>query len=289
MNIYYKLGAGISRTLAQEAAWNDRAGDTILAYIADLPEASPWTRKQCRALQTHLTNLLHERADKAVYRIVHFMGYGAYLEERGGDLSKADILEALGAQEPTPVRLLERLEELRDVVQAGSTDRDSKFVLSTIHSSKGLEYQRVILMDVADGLLPKTLPEEDAPPEEWDTYEEERRLFYVGMTRAREELDIVTFRKVGLTSAFSREIFPPKRQSVPEAPKPAPVKKTGQEQIAVQSKAYLPGVKLLHKAFGPGTLVSRNGDIAVIEFDSGESKKVALSVALRAKQLRLVP
>ena len=129
----------------------------------------------------------------------------------------------------------------------------------------------------------------DAPPEEWDTYEEERRLFYVGMTRAREELDIVTFRKVGLTSAFSREIFPPKRQSVPEAPKPAPVRKTGQEQIAVQSKAYLPGVKLLHKAFGPGTLVSRSGDIAVIEFDSGESKKVALSVALRAKQLRLVP
>ena len=218
---------------------------------------------------------------------MHFMGYGAYLEERGGDLSKADILEALGAQEPTPARLLERLEELRDVVQAGSTDRDSKFVLSTIHSSKGLEYQRVILMDVADGLLPKTLPEEDAPPEEWDAYEEERRLFYVGMTRAREELDIVTFRKVGLTSTFSREIFPPKRQSVPAAPKPAPVKKTGQEQIAVQSKAYLPGVKLLHKAFGPGTLVSRSGDIAVIEFDSGESKKVALSVALRAKQLRL--
>lgn len=289
MNIYYKLGAGISRTLAQEAAWTDRAGETILTYIADLPEASPWTRKQCRALQTHLTNLLHERADKAVYRIVQFMGYGAYLEERGGDLSKADILEALGAQEPTPARLLERLEELRDVVQAGTTGQDSKFVLSTIHSSKGLEYQRVILMDVADGLLPKTLPEKDAPPEEWDAYEEERRLFYVGMTRAREELAIVTFRKAGLSSTFSREVFPPKRQSVPAAPKPAPVKKADEGQIAALSRMYLPGAKLLHKAFGPGTLVSRSGDIAVIAFDSGETKKVALSVALRARQLRLVP
>ena len=53
-----------------------------------------------------MNNLLEEPADKAVYRIVHFMGYGAYLEERGGDLNKAEILEALGAEEPTPGRLL---------------------------------------------------------------------------------------------------------------------------------------------------------------------------------------
>ena len=79
------------------------------------------------------------------------MGYGAYLEERGGDLSRAEILEALGVGESTPVRLLERLEELKEVVQAGSPDPGCPFILSTIHSSKGLEYERVILMDVADG------------------------------------------------------------------------------------------------------------------------------------------
>ena len=235
-----------------------------------------------------MTNLLKERGDKAVYRIVHFMGYGDYWKERGGDLNKAEILEALGAQVPTPDRLLERLDELRDVVQAGSTDPTCPFVLSTIHSSKGLEYDRVILMDVADGLLPKSLPSDEMKPEELDAYEEERRLFYVGMTRARRELSIFTFRKVGLESLFSREIFPPKTPNpVPVKKKKLFVKQTSADRVEALSKDYIPGTRIVHKAFGPGTVVSKTGDIIVVTFDSQEVKKLALSTALRVNQLRL--
>ena len=291
LNIYYKLGAGISRALAQEAVDQaERMDCSILEYVSACSDASPWTKKQCRALQTHTQNLLSEQADRAVYRIVHFMGYGDYLEERGGDLSKADILEALGTQEPTPLRLLERLEELREVVQSGSTDPDCPFVLSTIHSSKGLEYERVFLLDVADGLFPKAVPGKDASQEELDAYEEERRLFYVGMTRAKQELSIFTFRKTGAESTFSREIFPPKETPAPRSskPKPLPVR-LGMDkgQAASLAEGYVPGIRLVHKAFGPGTLVSRSGDIAVISFDRGETKKIALATALRAQQLHM--
>nr|WP_302665229.1 ATP-dependent helicase [uncultured Agathobaculum sp.] len=289
LSLYYKLGAGISKVVAQVAA--DRAeaeGETILGCIAVSSAASPWTQKQCRTLQTHLNNLLRERADKAVYRIVHFMGYGDYLKDRGGDLSKADILEALGTQEPTPERLLDRLEELREVVLRGGTNADCPFVLSTIHSSKGLEYERVILMDVADGLLPKVLPGPDAEQEELDAYEEERRLFYVGLTRAKRELGIMTFRKVGLESTFAREIFPLKgdRTQPAAVKKPVARQEPDAARIAAIAKDYIPGVRLVHKAFGPGTLVSRSGDIGVIAFDSGETKKIAVPVALRVGQLR---
>ena len=289
LSLYYKLGAGISKVMAQVAADRTEAeGETILGCIAVSSAASPWTQKQCRTLQTHLNNLLRERADKAVYRIVHFMGYGDYLKDRGGDLSKADILEALGTQEPTPERLLDRLEELREVVLRGGTNADCPFVLSTIHSSKGLEYERVILMDVADGLLPKVLPGPDAEQEELDAYEEERRLFYVGLTRAKRELGIMTFRKVGLESTFAREIFPLKgdRTQPAAVKKPVARQEPDAARIAAIAKDYIPGVRLVHKAFGPGTLVSRSGDIGVIAFDSGETKKIAVPVALRVGQLR---
>lgn len=295
LRIYYKLGAGITKLMAQVAADRaEREGETMLSFIAGLESASAWTKKQCRALQTHLANLLGERADKAVYRIVHFMGYGDFLKERGGDLSKTDILEALGAAQDTPLHLLARLGELREVVQRGGTGADCPFVLSTIHSSKGLEYERVVLMDVMDGLLPKTLPGVNATKEERDAYEEERRLFYVGMTRAKRELTVVTFRKPELTSAFADDLFPPAReaQSAPVPVSAVSARLSGlmdgtQAQLfAAQAPVYHPGARVVHKRFGAGTLVSRLGDIAVIEFDSGETKKLAVSVALRVGQLR---
>lgn len=295
LRIYYKLGAGITKLMAQVAADRaEREGETMLSFIAGLESASAWTKKQCRALQTHLANLLGERADKAAYRIVHFMGYGDFLKERGGDLSKADILEALGAAQDTPLHLLARLGELREVVQRGGTGADCPFVLSTIHSSKGLEYERVVLMDVMDGLLPKTLPGVNATKEERDAYEEERRLFYVGMTRAKRELTVVTFRKPELTSAFADDLFPPAReaQSAPVPVSAVSARLSGlmdgtqAQRFAAQAPVYHPDARVVHKRFGAGTLVSRLGDIAVIEFDSGETKKLAVSVALRVGQLR---
>ena len=67
-------------------------------------------------------------------------------------------------------------------------DKEAKLVLSTIHSSKGLEYDTVYLLDVADGLFPETvLTSYRSADKRGDCgrSEEERRLFYVGVTRAK--------------------------------------------------------------------------------------------------------
>ena len=286
LRFYYKLGAGISRLAAQEAVEQcGREGETILGYIAQLSSVSAWTRKQCKALETHFENLRTERADKAVYRIVHFMGYGAYLEERGMDAGKAELLEALGEQATHPRALLERLAELETVVRQGGSDGGAPLILSTIHSSKGLEYERVILMDVADGIFPKSLPDKAASQEEKDAYEEERRLFYVGMTRARESLAVITFRKDSLRSAFSRELFPEKKAPVPK-PATIPARLT---RPAQPDRGYGDGARVRHRQFGPGTILSRAGDIATISFDSGACKRVSVSTALRMGQLTREP
>jgi len=72
----------------------------------------------------------------------------------------------------------------RSIVEAGIKDRDdSTLTLSTIHSAKGLEWHTVFLIYLAEGHLPSYLSLEDK-----DAIEEERRLFYVAVTRAKENL-----------------------------------------------------------------------------------------------------
>ena len=289
LRIYYKFSSGISKAAAEKAvSLSRREGEPVLPVLAEFSEISAWTRQRCRALQTHLNNLLEERADRAVYRIVHFMGYGEYLESRGGDMGRVQILEALGAEEPTPESLVERLEELRGIVQGGMTDSGSDFILSTIHSSKGLEYERVILMDVADGILPKTVPGPDAPPEERAALEEERRLFYVGMTRAKQRLSVFHFRREDLSSSFSDVLFPPKETArVPARPAPKPVGRSLRPGPPQDTSPYVPGLRVVHRRFGAGEIVSRQGEIVTLRMADGGERKISLPTALRRKQLRL--
>nr|WP_317325852.1 ATP-dependent helicase [uncultured Flavonifractor sp.] len=291
LDLYYKLGAGISRAAAQEAVrFCSPTGETLLEYLAGCSTLSPWSRKQCKALQTHMNNLLEERADKAVYRIIHFMGYGAYLEERGADAGKLPILEALGAGEDTPTGLLDRLEVLAEVVRRGSAHPNCPFILSTIHSSKGLEYDRVILMDVADGLLPKLppAPRGEESEEERDQREEERRLFYVGMTRARQELWVMTFRKPELTSSFSSFLFPqkdPQKKQAPARKSPDPAALAA--QLTAAARDYIPGTRVRHARYGSGTLTAREGDRITVRFDDGTVKPFSLPTALGMGQFSL--
>ncbi len=72
----------------------------------------------------------------------------------------------------------------RNLVEPGFTDKDdSRLTLSTIHSAKGLEWHTVFILYVAEGHIPSYLSLEDA-----EAIDEERRLFYVAATRAKEKL-----------------------------------------------------------------------------------------------------
>jgi len=94
---------------------------------------------------------------------------------------------------------------------AERSDEQDVVTLSTLHASKGLEWPHVVLVGVNEGLLPFKSGDDDMTPER---LEEERRLMYVGITRARSTLAVSTLRRrkkgrdtvIGVPSRFIAEM-----------------------------------------------------------------------------------
>ena len=221
MQLYYKLGTYLRKQDAQSIAdISQLEGLSVWDVALKHGGLNAYTKGKVRAIQTHMRNMLKENAGRAVYRIVEYMGYREYMERSEIKDTKLDILRILADQEDSPRHLVDRLEKLRQVLKEKSSERDCPFILSTIHASKGLEYDSVYLLDVIDGVLPAQIPKDlkKAEKAELEAYEEERRLFYVGITRAKDQLYVFTMKTQH--SAFCDELFlrTLKKSSVKPAP-----------------------------------------------------------------------
>ena len=207
--VYYKLGMYLNKEKAARICDLSRRME-IPVFDAALRYAKlePMVIRNVKATRTHLENMKEDKGDQAISRIVLNMGYGEYLNRAGVQDSKIYILKAVGAHTQSPAELLDRRGFLGDIFRSKEQDPSCPFILSTIHASKGLEYDTVYLMDVMDGLFPEEAPASTRymSAEERRAFEEERRLFYVGMTRAKNKLCVFT---TDARSVLADELFGP--------------------------------------------------------------------------------
>ncbi|MGD6957515.1 DNA helicase PcrA [Rossellomorea aquimaris] len=185
------------------------------------------------------------------------------------------------------------LTDLALVADIDKLDEDDQpkdsVILMTLHAAKGLEFPIVFLMGMEEGVFPhsRSLMEEDE-------MEEERRLAYVGITRAEEQLYLTNAQmrtlfgqtKMNPVSRFINEIpaellddvmaekksaFTPFGKSAAKAPtRPAPrkpVSRPVQTTTGGESVAWQVGDKAQHKKWGTGTVVSVKGSGDSVELD----------------------
>jgi DNA helicase-2/ATP-dependent DNA helicase PcrA len=121
-------------------------------------------------------------------RLVMDAGYDNYLKETYDNyqrrLDEIQQLAEFAFQFGTVEEFLTQLALLTNVeAEADPSDDSEKMKLSTIHQAKGLEFEVVFVIMLCDGLFPSSRSTESN-----DGEEEERRLFYVSVTRAKNEL-----------------------------------------------------------------------------------------------------
>ena len=204
---------------------------------------------------------------------------------------------------------LERNALISDVDAVG--DEDDKIMLMTLHSAKGLEFPVVFIVGMQEGLLPHQISLMDGD------VEEERRLCYVGMTRAKKRLYLTwsTSRFIRTGSGFER-VEAKRSRFLEEVPdgcmEPAGVKRnapvffphepmsqspysfaSGRMKMGAAaepkpkaqhaSNEFVAGLVVKHPKFGRGQILSTNGEgeekIAVVRFDTAGEKKMFVAFA----------
>jgi len=123
---------------------------------------------------------------------------GATIDGIAGLLHLARELDADDSFTPKTLRAY--LREVEDRVQQNNPPTMPVLTLATLHAAKGLEWERVFLIGVSESILP--FESGNTGPENQSTIDEERRLFYVGITRAKKDLRM-SYR--GEPSRFLRE------------------------------------------------------------------------------------
>ncbi len=186
------------------------------------------------------------------------IGYNDYLKEYASErkINEEELLELLDELhedsreyktfEDWFLHIKEYKEELKLQAKKQNEEKEESLTMATMHSSKGLEFKIVFIIDANEGIIPhhKALLDEDL--------EEERRLFYVAMTRAKEKLYIYSVKK-----RYNKELDCSRFVG----------------EIVLNLDMLQADVIVNHKMYGNGKIISNDGKTLTIYFDKIKKKR----------------
>lgn len=273
---------GIGATsLEKFLIWQASSGMDIVAALSNVEQTSSLTPRAKTALSglgVILRKLQAMVANEAgpselIEKLLALTGYRDYLLDGSPQAEERDAnIGSLVSDSKNFLSLPDFLEEVALMSSADADSTQQKVTMMTVHAAKGLEFPVVFMVGMEEGIFPHSRVYEAGPGE----LEEERRLCYVGMTRAREELHI--------TYASSRLQFGNRGYNMPSrfiedmgtvvATSPDRSFQPSQDDFYSDEIGLDIGDRVRSSAFGAGEVVDVDGMAVTIQFDSGMTKKL---------------
>jgi len=276
----------------------DKGCATIMQLLADSAlSVADWLDLQiasppCKKLHP-LAQLLQQirpesesQDDGGLWQLLDQVGYFDLIQAMGSNeaANRIEHLQTLAAaiqqaqeMEMTPAAFLDRTA----LLQGGEEQRDDddSVNLMSLHRAKGLEFDTVFITGVEEGLLPHQKSIDDAPDGIGDGIDEERRLLYVGITRAKNQLT--------LSHAHSRRFFDttkhPKASRFIADIKPALLARGAIATPQATANAITIGCSVRHPSFGEGVVTAIEGSGSAtrvtVEFARVHTKRLMLEYA----------
>ena len=278
-----KRGIG-AVSVAKFLDWNDAARRDIVRGLLAVEEADNLTARAKRPL-LELGKILEELQQEIdgspaelIEKIIKRTGYGDFIND--GTPQAEERMENIGvlvAEAKAYVDVDTFLEEMA-LMSSADTAAEQQVTLMTLHAAKGLEFPVVFLAGLEEGILPHARVFDSGKP---DDIEEERRLCYVGVTRAREELFVscassrTQFGQIGynMPSRFLDEMG----LMVGGIDRPAQLPAEADfysEEIGLEV-----GDRVCSPSFGAGEIIDSEGLGVTVKFDNGTVKKLNVEFA----------
>lgn len=302
--LYYRLrGYYINKQMIQ--GMKTDVDITVFDNLKQHVNLNEYQWENLTKLENHFKGLSNKTPPVAIDFLLDVMGYRTYLMDRagesdGGYLTYLDMVRILKSIVKDSKDLAEMQLSIMDLEsamrRAAKNSKKDVITLSTIHSSKGLEWDNVYLIDLLKGMFPAKEAVELNDKGQVEALEEERRLLYVGMTRAKNKLTLLGHRD-SLSLFFDEVdlcINPEKRNQAKSTPignntyKPTHFKNDYKEapDEVLNVDDYEIGVHVVHRKFGEGEIISCSSELVVVDFGKAV-KKFNLAFAVKKKIIKL--
>lgn len=278
-----KRGVG-AVSVAKFLDWNDQQDQTIIEGLLAVEAAESLTSrakkplKEIGVLLTKLQQNIDGSPAELLQDIIDKTGYGDFIND--GSIQAEERLENLGvlmAEARAYVDVATFLEDMA-LMSSADTDVDQQVTLMTLHAAKGLEFPVVFMTGLEEGILPHARVFDNGSP---DDIEEERRLCYVGVTRAREELFVycansrTQFGQIGynMPSRFLEEM------GLISGVIDQPAQNYIEPEFQPDDYGLEVGDRVRSATFGVGEIIDTEGMGVTVRFDSGATKKLNVEFA----------
>lgn len=269
------------KSLENFLIWQSESGMDIISALSNTDQIGSLTPRAKKALtilgdKLRIAQSMVETASPAdlIEKILSLTSYREYLADGTPQAEERDAnIGSLLSDAQNFMSLPEFLEEVALMSSADKDNDGQKVTLMTLHAAKGLEFPVVFMVGLEEGILPHTRVYEAGQAE----LEEERRLAYVGMTRAREELHLsyaqsrmqfgqIGYNQVSRFIADMGESVSLTSQSEPSY--------TRESQEFYSDELFEIGERVRSASFGSGEIIDIDGLALTIEFDDGKTKKL---------------